>query len=74
MFGDEPHKSAVRELYEELGIEAKPEELKFVGFFPNQYEEKFHGKMFRDNEMFCILLDGFIMVRDSLAFLFGKKR
>ena len=48
--GDEPPESAVRELREELGIEAAPGDLRFVGTFHIRYEKLFHGRMFRDNE------------------------
>ena len=47
----EPEESAIRELYEELGIQASKEELQFAGCFDIQYEKEFHGKMFRDNEV-----------------------
>lgn len=49
--GDEPLDSAIRELKEELGITAFPEQLKFAGTFRIQYEKEFHNKMFRDNEI-----------------------
>ena len=49
--GDEPLKSAIRELSEELGIQADADDLNFAGTFPIQYEKEFHGKMFRDNEI-----------------------
>lgn len=49
--GDEPLESAIRELSEELGILAEPEDLEFAGTFPIQYEKEFHGKMFKDNEI-----------------------
>ena len=49
--GDEPVESAIRELSEELGIEAKPSDLTFIGTFPIKYDKEFHGKMFRDNEI-----------------------
>lgn len=49
--GDEPIESAIRELSEELGINAKPDELTFAGTFTIQYEKEFHGKMFNDNEI-----------------------
>ena len=54
--GDEPLESAVRELKEELGISAKPEELKFAGTFRIQYEEEFHQKLFKDNEIAFVYL------------------
>ncbi len=49
--GDEPLESAVRELSEELGIQANPNDLNFAGTFPIQYEKEFHGKLFKDNEI-----------------------
>lgn len=49
--GDEPEESAIRELEEELGIRAKPEELIFAGTFAIAYEKEFYGKMFRDSEI-----------------------
>ena len=48
--GDEPLESAIRELSEELGIHAEPEDLQFAGTFRIQYEKEFHGKLFKDNE------------------------
>ena len=44
--GDEPLESAMRELKEELGIAAKPEQLQFVDTFRIQYEKEFHNKIF----------------------------
>ncbi len=49
--GDEPLHGALRELSEELGIQASPEDLRFAGLFRNQYELPFHGEMFCDNEV-----------------------
>ena len=49
--GDEPVESAIRELWEELGIIAMAEQLTYAGMFRDQYEKEFHGKMFRDNEV-----------------------
>ena len=49
--GDEPLESALRELKEELGISATPEQLHFAGTFPISFAKEFHGKMFRDEEI-----------------------
>lgn len=49
--GEEPLPSALRELSEELGIVAKPEELAYAGTFRIRYEKEFHGRLFRDNEV-----------------------
>ena len=56
--GDEPLESAIRELSEELGIQAKPDDLQFAGTFPIQYEKEFHGKMFKDNEIAFVYVYG----------------
>lgn len=48
--GVEPLPSALREMQEELGLTAAPEELTFAGTFLNHYKSFFHGKPFRDNE------------------------
>ena len=37
--GDEPEESAIRELHEELGIQASKEELQLAGCFDIQYEK-----------------------------------
>lgn len=42
--------AAVRELYEELGIRARKEELQYIGVHTGFYEEVFHGKLFRNHE------------------------
>ena len=49
--GEEPLPSALRELHEELGIAAQPEELHFAGIFRIRYEKVFHDRLFRDNEV-----------------------
>lgn len=49
--GGEPLESALRELEEELGIKAEPDELTYVNRFVIQYEKEFYGKMFRDSEI-----------------------
>ncbi len=54
--GDEPLESAIRELEEELGIHASPEQLSYAGKFHIHYEMEFHGHPFKDNEtsfVFC---------------------
>ena len=49
--GCEPLESAIRELSEELGITASEKDLEFAGSFRNHYENVFHEKLFRDNEI-----------------------
>ena len=49
--GDDPLASALRELHEELGIDAEPTQLLFAGIFRVRYEMTFHGRIFRDNEI-----------------------
>ena len=43
--GDEPLESAIRELKEELGIDATPEQLSYAGMFHGQYEKEFHANI-----------------------------
>ena len=43
--------SAIRELSEELGIDATPGQLNYAGMFRIQYEKVFHERMFKDNEV-----------------------
>ena len=54
--GNEPLESALRELKEELGIDASPEELSFAGTFRIRYEKEFHGRIFRDNEFTSVFV------------------
>ena len=49
--GDAPLASALRELAEELGIHAAPEQLRPAGTFDIRFEKEFHGRLFRDNEL-----------------------
>ena len=49
--GSQPLPSALRELEEELGIRAEPEQLHYAGTFRIRYEKEFHGHLFRDNEV-----------------------
>ncbi len=54
--GDEYLPSAVRELDEELGIKAGPEELHYVGMHHGGFEAQFYGKTFRDNELSAVYI------------------
>ncbi len=48
--GDDYLESAVRELQEELGIEAEPQELKFIGVHKGMTDTEFYGKPFLNYE------------------------
>ena len=48
--------SALREMKEELGIDAQPEDLQEVGFHRGSFEAVFHGKPFRDEELSMVYL------------------
>ena len=56
--GDTPQESALRELFEELGVAAGPEHLAFAGVFRISYEKEFHGQLFRDNEVTWVYVYG----------------
>ena len=43
--------SALRELEEELGIMAEPEDLEYVGIHTGYAEAEFYGKMFKNHEI-----------------------
>ena len=43
--------SALRELREELGLQARPEELILCGVRRFEYESAFHGRPFHDNQV-----------------------
>ena len=47
---------SVRELFEELGISADAEELRFIGFHEGRYEGTFNGKLFKDHEKSAVFL------------------
>lgn len=49
--GEDYIPSALRELQEELGIDAKPEELHYCGQRIIHYEETFYGEPFVDNQV-----------------------
>lgn len=48
--GEDYKESALRELKEELGITAKPEELQLIGVHNGMSNEEFYGKPFINNE------------------------
>lgn len=54
--GDGAVESALRELKEELGIEAKAEELQEIGIQYKNFEGEFYGKPFRDNQRSTMFL------------------
>ncbi len=54
--GDMPLDSALRELKEELGINAEKNDLTFIGTFPILYEREFHNRLFKDNEISNVFL------------------
>ena len=54
--GDETLESALRELREELGIEATEDDLTEVGVHRGQFEAVFHGRLFKDNELSTVYL------------------
>jgi len=49
--GDDYLESAIRELEEELGIKAVPEELTFIGFHEGYAKETFYGRPFINHEI-----------------------
>ena len=58
--GDEFVGSALRELREELGVDARAEDLHECGLRRFRFEAEFHGKPFKDNQVskvFCLWLD-----------------
>lgn len=56
MAGQDYLPSALRELWEELGIRAKEEDLVFLGIHEGYYEETFYGKPFRNHEISHVYL------------------
>ena len=49
--GDGYVPSALRELWEELGVTCRPEDLIFCGIRRIRFDEVFHGKWFRDRQV-----------------------
>ena len=65
--GDAPLESALRELAEELGVQASPEQLEKAGTFRIQYEKEFHGHLFRDNEFTTVyVLNASVEIKDMV--------
>lgn len=54
--GDDYMESAIRELREELGISALPEQLKEIGMRRCGFEGEFYGRPFKDNELSMLYL------------------
>ena len=54
--GDSYEISAVREIGEELGIAAKPEDFRFIGFHEGYFEKEFWGELFVDHEISAVYL------------------
>lgn len=54
--GDEALASALRELEEELGIQARPEDLIEFGVQYKNYEGEFYGRPFKDNQRSILYL------------------
>lgn len=52
--GDNYLETAVRELSEELGVTAKPEELRFLGMRDSVVKDVFHGKPFHNHELSAV--------------------
>ncbi len=52
--GDDWVASALRELREELGVEAKPEDLKWLGNRRVEHDGIFHGKPFRNRQVSAV--------------------
>ncbi len=65
--GSQPLDSALRELEEELGIIADREQLHPAGQFRIRYDETFHGKLFRDNEVTEVYVYSDPVETDSLT-------
>ena len=58
--------SALRELEEELGVQAKAEDLLYCGQRKIHYENYFHGKYFIDNQISNVYVLWWIGKKNSL--------
>lgn len=54
--GEEVLATAQRELLEELGIKALPEEFHYIGMLHHEYREEFYGRPFHDNQLSYIFI------------------
>ncbi len=54
--GDTPLAAAVREMYEELGLQVNPEDLNYIGDHRGEFTETFYGKKFHDKELSHVYL------------------
>ena len=54
--GEDFISSALRELKEELGYDAKPEQLIYCGQRQFEFQQTFHGKLFHDNQVSNVYL------------------
>ena len=54
--GDDFKESAIRELGEELGINASDDELKFIGYHEGKIESMFYGEVFKNHELSAVYL------------------
>lgn len=54
--GQDYMESALRELEEELGIQAEPSQLKFVGMHDGMMEAEFYGEPFRNHEISAVYI------------------
>lgn len=66
--------SALRELQEELGVTVKKDDLIFCGQRRFHFEETFHGKLFRDNQVSNVYLlwldqeeDTFLLQKEEVS-------
>ncbi len=48
--------SALRELKEELGVEARPEDLQWLGVHPVEHDGVFHGKPFHNRQVSAVFV------------------
>lgn len=67
--GDDFYTSAIRELKEEIGIEVSLDELIDCGNRSFQFENVFHGKVFKDNQVSKIFILWKDLEEDEFQFL-----